>query len=33
MPYWWLFGLPLALLLYALLVKNVCFVGRVRDYA
>jgi hypothetical protein len=33
MPYWWVCGLPLALLLYVLLVTNICFVGRVRDYA
>jgi hypothetical protein len=32
-PYWWLLGLPLALVLYVLLVTNVCFVARVRDYA
>jgi len=32
-PYWWLLGLPLALVLYAVLVTNVCFVSRVRDYA
>jgi len=32
-PYWWLLGLPLALVLYLLLVANVCFVARVRDYA
>jgi hypothetical protein len=33
MPYGWLCGLPLALLVCVLLATNVCFVGRVRDYA
>jgi hypothetical protein len=33
MPSWWLAGLPLALVLYGMLAANVCFVGRVRDYA
>lgn len=32
-PWWWTVGFPLALLLYALLAGNICFVGRVRDYA
>jgi hypothetical protein len=30
---WWAFGLPVAVVLYGLLVANVCFVARVRDYA
>jgi hypothetical protein len=30
---WWSLGFPLALVLSALLVGNVCFVARVRDYA
>lgn len=31
--WWWLVGLPLALVLYALLTANICYVARVRDYA
>jgi hypothetical protein len=30
---WWSVSLPLAVLLYGLLVANICFVARVRDYA
>ncbi len=30
---WWSLGLPLTLLLYALLAANICFVARNRDYA
>jgi hypothetical protein len=30
---WWKLGLPLTAVLYGLLVANVCFVARVRDYA
>jgi hypothetical protein len=30
---WWSLGFPLAVLLYGLLVANICFVARVRDYA
>jgi hypothetical protein len=33
LPWWWLLGFPLALVLYAALAANVCFVARVRDYA
>ena len=33
LPWWWSLGFPLAVLLYGLLVTNVCFVARVRDYA
>ncbi len=33
LPWWWLLGFPLAILLYGLLVANVCFVAQVRDYA
>jgi ABC-type transport system involved in multi-copper enzyme maturation permease subunit len=32
-PSWWLLGFPVALLLYFVLVSNVCFVARVRDYS
>ena len=32
LPWWWSAGFPAALLLYGLLVANVCFVARVRDY-
>ena len=32
-PWWWLLGFPLTLLLCALMAANVCFVARVRDYA
>jgi hypothetical protein len=31
--WWWLVRLPLALVLYGLLVANICYVARVRDYA
>jgi hypothetical protein len=30
---WWSVGFPLGVLLYGLLVANICFVARVRDYA
>src|SRR5262249_34830760 len=30
---WWLPSLPLVVVLYGLLAANICFVGRVRDYA
>jgi hypothetical protein len=30
---WWSLGFPLAVALYGLLVANVCYVARVRDYA
>jgi hypothetical protein len=33
LPWWWAVGLPLTLVLAALLVTNICFVARVRDYA
>jgi hypothetical protein len=33
LPWWWQLGFPLALVLYAALAANVCFVARVRDYA
>jgi hypothetical protein len=33
LPWWWYLGFPLAVVLYGLLVANVCFVARVRDYA
>jgi hypothetical protein len=33
LPWWWSLGFPLAVLLYGLLVANVCFVAQVRDYA
>ncbi|HEY7153502.1 MAG TPA: hypothetical protein VH575_06055 [Gemmataceae bacterium] len=33
LPSWWPIGFPLALMLCALLIVNVCFVARVRDYA
>ena len=33
LPWWWSVGFPLAVVLYGLLVANVCFVARVRDYA
>lgn len=32
-PWWWPLGFPLLLLLCGLLAANICFVGRVRDYA
>ncbi len=32
-PWWWSVGIPLTLLLYALLTINVCYVGQRRDYA
>jgi hypothetical protein len=33
MPHWWRLGLPAALVLAGLLVANICYVARVRDYA
>lgn len=33
LPWWWYLSLPEALVLYAALAANVCFVARVRDYA
>jgi hypothetical protein len=33
LPGWWPVGFPLALVLVGLLIANVCFVARVRDYA
>ena len=33
LPSWWSLSFPLAVLLYGLLVANVCFVARTRDYA
>jgi hypothetical protein len=33
LPWWWYFSFPLVILLYGLLVANICFVARVRDYA
>jgi hypothetical protein len=33
MSRWWLVGLPLSFALYGLLVANICYVARVRDYA
>jgi hypothetical protein len=33
LPWWWAATFPLAALLYGLLVANVCFVARARDYA
>jgi hypothetical protein len=33
LPWWWYLSFPLALVLYAALAANVCFVARVRDYA
>jgi ABC-type transport system involved in multi-copper enzyme maturation permease subunit len=30
---WWYFGFPLTLVLCGLLIANICFVARVRDYA
>ncbi len=30
---WWYLGFPLTLALYGLLIANICFVARVRDYA
>ena len=33
LPWWWALAFPLAALLYGLLVANVCFVARARDYA
>src|SRR5262249_28843399 len=32
-PWWWLLGFPLVVLLYGLLAANICYVARVRDYA
>jgi hypothetical protein len=32
-PWWWSLGFPVALVLYVLLVANVCYVAQVRDYA
>jgi ABC-type transport system involved in multi-copper enzyme maturation permease subunit len=33
LPWWWTLAFPLAVVLYGLLVANVCFVAKVRDYA
>ena len=33
LPWWWAAAFPLAALLYGLLVANVCYVARARDYA
>jgi hypothetical protein len=33
LPWWWLVGMPLTLLVYALLVTTICHVGRTREYA
>jgi hypothetical protein len=33
LPWWWALTFPLAVGLYGLLVINICFVARVRDYA
>jgi hypothetical protein len=33
LPWWWAATFPLAALLYGLLVANVCYVARARDYA
>jgi hypothetical protein len=33
LPWWWSVSFPLAMLLYVLLVANIDFVARVRDYA
>jgi hypothetical protein len=33
LPWWWLVSFPLTVVLYGLLVANVCFVARDRDYA
>jgi hypothetical protein len=33
LPGWWQLGFPVALVLYGLLVSNICFVARTRDYA
>jgi hypothetical protein len=30
---WWSFGFPLAVVLYGLLVANICYVARARDFA
>jgi hypothetical protein len=32
-PWWWAVSLPVAVILSGLLVANICFVARVRDYA
>jgi hypothetical protein len=32
-PWWWSLGLPLTVLVCGLLVSNICYVARVRDYA
>jgi hypothetical protein len=31
--WWWFLGFPVAVILYVLLVANVCYVAQVRDYA
>jgi hypothetical protein len=33
LPWWWALGFPLTVLLYGVVVANVCFVAQVRDYA
>jgi len=33
MPWPWLLGLPVLLGLYAALISNICYVGRMREYS